>query len=88
MSRINRIFLPHNAILVNAIRRAVSVAREHDERAAASIASITQNVLTDRVQGDDYLVDVECSANNAWHHRTCALEIRRTIRTAIESDKA
>lgn len=67
----------------SAIRRAAAIARLHDQRANGYIQSITNNVVTNRVQDDDYLVDVECSANNAWHHRSCAEAIREAIRAAI-----
>lgn len=66
-----------------AIRRAAFIARQHDTRANGYIQSISEIVITDRIHTDDYLVDVECSANNAWHHRTCADAIRTAIRAAI-----
>lgn len=71
-----------------AIRRAVSVARKHDARAEKYLATIFEHVSAGRFRDDDYLVDIEMSANNAWHCQSCARAIRDAIRAALRSEKA
>jgi hypothetical protein len=70
-----------------AIRQAVSVAREHDKRAAKCLDYIDLIVLNGKHRKhDDWLSDLESDTSNVWWHRSCASAVRDAIRAAIGSE--
>lgn len=71
-----------------AIRRALEVARRHDDQAQRHLGTIRKHVVSGNFVHDDYLIEVETSANSAWHHAECAEQIRQAIRFAIGGNRA
>lgn len=69
---------------IESIRRAVSIARYHDQRANDLREVIRERVESGKFLNDDYLVEVEMNANNIWHHAEIAVEVRRAIRQAMQ----
>lgn len=70
---------------IDSIRRAAAIARYHDKRVRdckASIREIVDEHLIDK--HDDYIVDLECNANNIWHHKIIADQVRETIREMLK----
>jgi hypothetical protein len=81
-------FREAEALAYGAIRRAAEVARRHDTRANYHRETIRHYVQSGKFLQDDYLLEVETSANSVWHHTECAASVRAAIRAAIESKKA
>lgn len=48
----------------------------------ASIVKIVEERETNKLS-DDYMVDLECSANNIWYHRNIAEQVRQAIREML-----
>ena len=48
----------------------------------ASIIKIVEQHETNMLS-DDYIVDLECSANNIWYHRNIAEQVREAIREML-----
>ena len=73
---------------IDEIRKAVALARFYDSAARTNKAQIEYVVSNDKLTDTDWLVDVECSANNLFYDIEVANAIRRSIRAALGSDKA
>lgn len=84
---VQRQYIADRVAAFGAIRRALEVARRHDDRVELYLGTIRKHVQSGNFVHDDYLIEVETSANNAWHHAECADTIRRAIRAAIGSPK-
>jgi len=71
---------------IDSIRRAASIARYHDRRVNDCMASIIKIVEEHKTNmlSDDYIVDLECSANNIWYHRNIAEQVREAIREMLK----
>jgi hypothetical protein len=70
---------------IDSIRRAAAIARYHDKRVRdckVEIRKIVNEGLIDK--HDDYIVDLECNANNIWYHSNIAAEVRRAIREMLK----
>lgn len=73
---------------IDEIRKAVAVARYYDLQAEKNKAQIEHVVKNDKLEELDWLVDVECGANNLYYNIEIANAVRRSIRAAIGSPKA
>ena len=72
---------------IDEIRKAVSVARYYDQQAKIFKAQVQRVVKEDKLENLDWLVDVECGANNLYYSIETANAVRRAIRAAIGSEK-